>query len=66
MKPAFSLFLIALFSATSARAIEPYANRNLPVTRGLAVWLDAASEERAQASAGMKPGERQSHPRLLA
>lgn len=43
-----------LLLANSACAIEPWADRALPVTEGLALWLDAGAEPAAARAAGAK------------
>jgi putative heme-binding domain-containing protein len=46
-----------LFStaSTSVRAIEPWADRSLPVTDGLILWLDASRQEGARHAIGTQP-----------
>ncbi len=46
--PFFTLLL-----ATAAVALEPWADKNLPVRDGLALWLDAARVQQARAARGL-------------
>jgi len=43
--------LLPFIVATTAHAIEPWADKSLPVKDGLALWLDACAEV-AAAKAG--------------
>lgn len=52
MKVFLSLAAFAL--ATTAHATEPWADRELPVTEGLALWLDAGAEPVAASMGGAK------------
>jgi putative heme-binding domain-containing protein len=47
----FSLFLLLFM--THVHAIEPWADKNLPVKDGLVLWLDAGAEPSAQRAAGV-------------
>src|SRR5436305_2889123 len=49
--------LIGILAAapTAARAAEPWADRNLKVTQGLTLWLDATRLNAARAAAGLPP-----------
>src|SRR5688572_5055672 len=47
--------LLAALAGGPARAVEPWADPSLPVTQGLAVWLDAARLNAARAAAGLPP-----------
>src|SRR5437763_3186292 len=54
-------FLLALVIGTltasliAARAAEPWADRNLKVTQGLTLWLDATRLNAARSTAGLPP-----------
>jgi putative heme-binding domain-containing protein len=50
MKPFAPLFLLVI--AVTAHAIEPWADNNLPVQHGLALWLDASVEAKAARAEG--------------
>jgi putative heme-binding domain-containing protein len=52
MKTLFLLF--PLIIASSAHAIEPWADKALPVKDGLALWLDAGAEVAAAKATGAK------------
>src|SRR5688572_3335744 len=58
MRPAtrvvLGLLVVATF-APQARAAEPWADKNLPVTDGLALWLDATRIGPATEAAGAAP-----------
>ena len=50
MKPFAPFFLLVISAA--AHALEPWADNNLPVQKGLALWLDASVEAKAARAEG--------------
>jgi putative heme-binding domain-containing protein len=47
--------ILAAAEPVAARAAEPWADRNLKVTQGLTLWLDATRLNAARAAAGLPP-----------
>ncbi|HVV01818.1 MAG TPA: hypothetical protein VHH88_10685, partial [Verrucomicrobiae bacterium] len=64
-----SLSICCLLLAASAPvrtfAVEPWADKNLPVTNGLEIWLDASKEAAARAALGPKGPSNQYNPKLI-
>ncbi len=50
----FLLLPFLIVVASTAHAIEPWADKNLPVRAGLALWLDASAEPAAARAGGAK------------
>src|SRR5688500_18463607 len=51
--------LLTLYPSAAGAKVEPWAEQSLPVTQGLAVWLDAAPQPAAWRASGRPPLESQ-------
>ena len=64
MNPVKSFALCAILITFQVHAVEPWADPKLPVTDGLALWLDAGSEAKALEAEGTREGKMKVAPGL--
>ena len=57
--PLFGSLFAALLLAPVLHALEPWADKSLPVQSGLALWLDAGRQRAAFTSAQQPPPDHQ-------